>query len=370
MKKIFIIGNLFILLITGCSNKKLVYNTIYLEEAFSIIPIVTILDAEENFKDLNMETELSNITNELDNKFNVFKENSLISKINNNAGISKVEVDDEFLFVLQHAINMSNQTKINGKSLYDITIFSIWREWKFNENYYQYYNYSKPLSETIIKQKLPLVNFENIEINQENKTVFLKKENMAIDLGSIVKGYAADKICKYLKLKGFDDALIDVGGNIVTMGMNIKTNKKWKVGIQMPYTYNTEIGYIETVDTKETLVTSGIYERYIVELNEETNEQTMYHHILNPNTGYPENNELLSVTIIANNSMIADALSTAVFLMGLNNGYKYISSIEGVDAVFITKTKEIIITENIAKRFFVNNEIYTNDYKIINNNLL
>ena len=130
------------------------------------------------------------------------------------------------------------------------------------------------------------------------------------------------------------------------------------------------MGYIETNDDVETLVTSGVYERYIVELNEETHEQIMYHHILNPNTGYPENNDLLSVTIVTNNSMTADALSTAVFLMGLNAGYSYISSKENIGAIFITKNKEIIITSDLKSRFFVNEEIYINDYKIINYDLI
>ena len=96
----------------------------------------------------------------------------------------------------------------------------------------------------------------------------------------------------------------------------------------------------------------------------------MYHHILNPNTGYPENNDLLSVTIVTNNSMTADALSTAVFLMGLNAGYSYISSKENIGAIFITKNKEIIITSDLKSRFFVNEEIYINDYKIINYDLI
>jgi thiamine biosynthesis lipoprotein len=370
-RKLNIILILFLLcILSSCTNNRLIVNTLYLDEAFSIVPIVSILDEEDKFNNKNLQEDLSDITNKLDAKFNVFKENSLISKVNNNAGINSVEVDEEFLYVIKKAIDVSIETKINETSLYDISIFTIWKEWKFNENYYQYYNYSKPLAQDIINQKLPLVNFENIIINETHQTVFLKEKGMAIDLGSIVKGYAADKVSEYLKENNFHNALIDIGGNIVTLGKNIGTNKKWKVGIQMPYTYNTEIGYIETNSDVETLVTSGVYERYIVELNEETNEHIMYHHILNPNTGYPENNDLLSVTIVTNNSMSADALSTAVFLMGLSAGYNYISCKENTGAVFITKNKEIIITSNLKSRFFVNEEIYLNGYKIINYDLI
>lgn len=370
MKKNLICILLLLITLIGCSNPKVVVKTIYLDEAFSIIPIVSIIDYEHSFNNVDLQTTLSKITNELDKKFNVFKDDSLISKVNNNAGIKEVLVDDEFIYVLQEAINISKATKIKEKALYDVTIYSVWKEWKFNENYYKYYNYASPPPYDIIKQKLPLVNYEKIQINYENKTVYLEHPQMAIDLGSIVKGYAADKISEYLLFNGYENCLIDVGGNIVTLGKNIGTNKKWKAGILMPYTYSNEIGYINTLTPKETFVTSGIYERYIVEKNMETNEEKIYHHILNPNTGYPENNELLSVTIITTQSIFADALSTAVFLMGLNEGYKYVLANKNIDAVFITKNKEVIITPNIKNRFVANEEINQNDYKIINYDLI
>ena len=239
MKKNLICILLLLITLIGCSNPKVVVKTIYLDEAFSIIPIVSIIDYEHSFNNVDLQTTLSKITNELDKKFNVFKDDSLISKVNNNAGIKEVLVDDEFIYVLQQAINISKATKIKEKALYDVTIYSVWKEWKFNENYYQYYNYASPPPYDIIKQKLPLVNYEKIQINYENKTVYLEHPQMAIDLGSIVKGYAADEISEYLLFNGYENCLIDVGGNIVTLGKNIGTNKKWKVGIQMPYTYDT-----------------------------------------------------------------------------------------------------------------------------------
>lgn len=370
MKKNLSFILLLLITLIGCNTPKVVVKTIYLDEAFSIIPIVSIIDYEHSFDKIDLQSDLSKITNKLDEKFNVFKNDSLISKVNNNAGVQEVQVDDEFIYVLQEAINISKDTKIKEKALYDVSIYSVWKEWKFNENYYQYYNYASPPPQDIIKQKLPLVNYERIKINYENKTVYLEQSQMAIDLGSIVKGYAADKISEYLLQKGYQNCLIDVGGNIVTLGKNIGTNKNWKAGILMPYTYADEIGYINTLDTKETFVTSGIYERYIVEKNTETNEEIMYHHILNPHTGYPENNELLSVTIITTQSIYADALSTAVFLMGLHDGYNYVLSNKNIDAIFITKDKEIIITPNIEKRFIINEKIYQHDYKILNYDLI
>ena len=354
----------------GCSQEKLIVKTFYLDSAFSIVPIVTILDNEEKLKDENIKNQLSQITNELDEKFNVFNTNSLISIVNQNAGKKEVFVDEEFIYVLNKALKVSVDTTINNESLYDVSIFSVWKEWNFNENYYQFYNYASPPSIDIINQKLPLVDYKKIEIDSIKKTVFLKEERMAIDLGSIVKGYAADKISIYLKHNNFNNCLIDVGGNIVTLGKNIGTNKNWKVGIQMPYTFSTEIGYIEITSETETLVTSGIYERYIVDKDMKTGEEKVYHHILNPNTGYPEDNDIVSVTIVTQKSIDADALSTAIFLMGVEDGLKYINSKENLDALFITKDKIIIMSESLQQRFHVNEEIYSMGYKIKNNNLL
>lgn len=367
MKKIisFIISIVLIVLV-GCQKNDIVYKTFYLEEAFSIVPIVSVMVDNPNLISDELANELSNITSMLDRKFNVFNDDSMISEVNKNAGIKEVKVDEEFLLVLECAINTSKETKINNKVLYDVSIFSIWNEWKFNENYYQLNNYSQIPSEDIIKQKLPLIDYNKIIIDNSSNTVYLQDKGMMIDLGSIVKGYAAEKISLYLENKGLYNSLIDVGGNVITMGKNIGTNKNWKAGILEPYSIDNQIGYIKTNDYKETLVTSGIYQRYIIHQNKETKELEMYHHILNPLTGYPEDNELLSVTIITNNSMIADAYSTAIFLLGLNKGLDYVNNVDFLEAIFITKNKEIILSSGIESRFVINESIYTDGYKIIN----
>lgn len=365
MKKNLSLILLFLVIITGCNNTKYVYKTYYLEEAFSIVPVVTIMAEEQEIKNLNIEDDLNKILQKLDEKFNVFEKDSLISQVNNNSGIKSTFVDEEFIYVLSTAIKISKETEINQKSLYDVSIYSVWKEWDFNNNYYHYGNYAVPPSSEIIKQKLPLVDYKKIIIYEEHNEVFLKEKGMMVDLGSIVKGYAADKVSDFLKSIEVHNALIDVGGNIVTMGKNIGTNKNWKAGIQMPYTFDMEIGYINTNENKETLVTSGIYERYIVELDEETKTEKKYHHILNPNTGFPENNDLVSVTLVTNNSIIADAYSTALFLMGSKEGMKFVNGKDEIGAVFITKNKDILISENLKNRFFLNEKAENYGYKLI-----
>lgn len=355
---------IILLSLYGCQQDNIVYQSYYLDEAFSIVPVITIMDTKDVIQNLNIKEDLNNITQNLDHKFNVFKENSMITKINNNSGKKEVEVDDEFIYVLSKAIAISDATTINNQTLYDVSIYPIWKEWKFQENYYYFNNYASPPSSQIIKQKLPLVNYKNIIIDATKKTVYLKNEGMMIDLGSIVKGYAADKISEYLNEKGLKNCLIDVGGNVVTLGKNIGTNKKWKTGILIPYHLDKEIGYIEAIESKESFVTSGIYQRYIVEKNEENNTETIYHHILNPLTGYPENNNLLSVTIISKQSIIGDAYSTAVFLLGIEKGLEYVNNNDEIEAVFITNDKEIILSNSLINRFVINEASILEGYKI------
>lgn len=366
MKKItIIILTILIGILNGCSKTKVVAKTFYLDEAFSIVPVITILDKESSFINENIQKDLSHITNCLDEKFNVFKESSMISKVNNEAFLKDAIVDEEFLNVLNTAINVSDETKINNVAMYDITIYSIWKEWNFQDNYYVHHNYCNPPNEEVIKQKLPLVDIKNILINDQYNSIYFTKEGTQIDLGSIVKGYAADLIYEKLIDLGFENFLINVGGNIVTSGENIGTKRNWKVGITKPFSYNEEIGYIEVNNEKTSVVTSGIYERYIVSINEEGKE-TMYHHILNPVTGYPIENDLISVSIFSKESIRGDAYSTAVFSMGLERGMEFVSRNNEIDAIFITKNKEIYISEGI-KGFVVNEEIYKDDYKLIYN---
>lgn len=364
-KNISILINIILLItLSGCKKNNIIYQTYYLDEAFSIIPIVTIMDTKEVITNLNIKDDLNEITKNLDEKFNVYKEDSMITTINNNSGKEAVEVDDEFIYVLSKAIEISNATTIDNKTLYDVSIYSVWKEWQFKDNYYYYHNYSSAPATEIIKQKLPLVNYNNIIIDESQKTVFLKEKGMMIDLGSIVKGYAADKISEYLTTKGLKNCLVDIGGNIVTLGKNIGTNKKWKTGILMPYQLEQEIGYIEADEIKESFVTSGIYQRYIIEKNEETKQEIIYHHILNPLTGYPENNNLLSVTIISKQSIIGDAFSTAIFLLGLEKGLEYVNNNEDIEAVFITDDKQIVLSNNLSNRFVINEKAILEGYKI------
>ena len=184
-----------------------------------------------------------------------------------------------------------------------------------------------------IENALLKTGFQYIELNEENFSVSFKKEGMQIDLGGIAKGYAADRAAFILKENGIENALIDLGGNVYAIGKN-RNKKHWKIGLQTPWEKRGE--YYEVVEAKDTaVVTSGAYERYFEK------DGKIYHHILNPKTGYPQESEFQSVTVIHKNSALADALSTAIFVSGEKGALKAKAEFKDIKIIVVTKTSEV-----------------------------
>ena len=189
-------------------------------------------------------------------------------------------------------------------------------------------------AEEEIKEAMSHVNYRFIEID-ENK-VRLTDEKAQIDLGGIAKGYIADKLEELMKERGVTSAMIDLGGNIKVVGR--KTDgSSWNIGIQKPFADRNEvIGSVMVTD--KTVVSSGIYERYF------ECDGKIYHHIIDITTGAPSESDLESVTIIGESSAAADALSTSCILLGSQKGMALIESIEGVEAVFVTRDGNVLVS--------------------------
>lgn len=285
------------------------------------------------------------ILTDIDSKMSCQISTSEISKINKNAGRSYVKVSDNTYYVIKESINFS---KISNDT-FDISIGPIIDLWSIGTD-----NAKLP-SNKEISNKLSLVNYKNILFDDKNKSIKLVNKNMKIDLGGIAKGYAADKICDYLKNdENLENALINLGGNIYVLG-NKENNKPFSIGIQDPTKpRGNSIGNIKV--SNQSVVTSGIYERYFEKNNK------IYHHMLNPHTGYPFDNNLSSVTIISNKSMTGDALSTTVFGLGIEKGLKLIQNLDNVDAIFITKDKKIYLSNNLKDKF----KLTDNNFTIVN----
>lgn len=277
---------------------------------------------------------------DLEDILSINKSDTLIDTINKNAAIKSVKVDSETLFIITKSLEYS--TLSDGS--FDITIGPIVKLWNIG------FPDARVPSPEEIDAKLNLVDYRQIEIDQSNNAVFLKSKGMLIDLGGIAKGYAADEVVKMLKQNGTRHALVDIGGNVYALGTK-PDGSLWKIGIQDPFNPRGRvIGSIALSD--KSIVTSGIYERYLEEGGKK------YHHILNPDTGYPFENELASVTVITSNSIDGDALSTSVFSKGLEDGLEFVDTLEDVEAIFVTKDKKVYITKNLEDSFALTDDTF------------
>lgn len=263
-----------------------------------------------------------------ENLFSRTVEGSDIYNINHANG-APIEVSSETLELLETALYYCELS--NGA--FDITLAPVSDLWDFQNN-----PGALP-DEDILKETLSSVGYENISIT--GSTVQLLNSDTQIDLGAIAKGYIADQLKKYLTENGIEHAIIDLGGNILTLGGK-PDGSDFTIAIQKPFDeQGTPITTVKTSD--DSIVTSGIYQRY-VEIDGE-----IYHHILNPETGYPYDNSLYSVTIISDSSTNADALSTTCYALGLEDGLSLINNLENTEAIFITDNYELIYSDGLSE---------------------
>ncbi len=282
-----------------------------------------------------------NKVKELESILSINENGTLVDKINDAAGISPVKADDYTYTVVKKGVEYSKLS--NG--LFDISVGPIVKLWSIG------LPEAKVPTQEEINEKLPLIGYNNIELNDDDKTIYLKKKGMMIDLGGIAKGYTADVISELLTEEGVKSAIINLGGNVFAHGKKIN-GSDWRIGIQNPFSERG--GIIGTITTNnKSIVTSGIYERYIEE------NGIKYHHILSPKTGYPYENEIAGITIVSNKSIDGDALSTSVFAMGVEEGMKFVNSIDGIDAIFITKDNKVYITDSLKDIFTLTNTDFT-----------
>lgn len=280
---------------------------------------------------------------ELADKVTVNDPGSEIDKINASAGDSAVEISEDVLPLIEKAAEYS---EVHGGG-FDYTVGPITDLWRIG------FEDARVPEPHEIEEALPLVDYQKVELDSENNSVFLTEPGMKIDLGAIAKGYIADEVKEVFQENGITTAIIDLGGNIVVMGDSpTRETGGFNVGVQDPF--DSRGTYVAALNLKnQSIVTSGIYERYLEQDGE------VYHHLMNPQTGYPFENELASVTIISDDSIDGDALSTVTFGFGLEEGLEYVNNFEGIEGVFITQDREIYTSEGLADNFNLTNDAYT-----------
>jgi thiamine biosynthesis lipoprotein len=269
----------------------------------------------------------------LERLFSVTMEDSEIARLNEQSGLGEVSLSEDTLKVLKRGKEIGELTN----QAFDITISPVVKAWGFTTESEKHV----PSKETL-ESLLPLTKTDDLKIDESTSTAELLKKGMAVDLGGIAKGYTSDAVTALLKENGVTSGLIYLGGNISTIG--IKPNgEKWKVAIENPQDVNDYVAILEVQDCS--VITSGGYQRYF----EENGKR--YHHIIDSNTGYPADKGLLSVTIISKDGTKADGLSTALFVMGLEEAVDLWRNSGDFEAVFITDDGKVIATEGAAAFF-------------------
>lgn len=258
-------------------------------------------------------------------------EGSEVWNINDNAGQNPVKINDYTMGLIEDSLYYGEITE-GG---FDITIAPLMDTWGF------YDRESRLPSDAEIGEVLPLVDYRLLEVDAEAGEVFLPEAGMTLDLGGIAKGYIVDIGIEVLKQEGIESAFMNAGGDIRVMDGK-PDGDPWWIGVPNPRSdgYQNELKARIPLENSA-IVTSGDYERYFEE------DGRLYHHIIDPDSGYPAE-ELASVTIIAPETDDADALSTAVFVMGPQKGMELVENLPGVEAVLITPDLDILYSTGLG----------------------
>ena len=325
MKKFRLLGVLLpaLLLLFGCSS---VSDTPVSRTATFFDTVITIKIYDKDAEDvLNACIEKCK---DYESRFSRTLEGSEIYQLNH-AGGQAVELSPDTV----ELINLGLKYCELSEGSFDITVAPLDDVWNFKEN-----AGTVPDPAAIAEAKSH-VNYHTVVVN--GNQVQLTDPAAQIDLGGVAKGYIADKLKSFMKQQGVTSAIIDLGGNVLAIGGK-PGGDSFNIGIQKPFAeQGTPITSVKIKD--KSVVSSGIYQRYFKV------DDKIYHHILSPATGYPCENNLLGVTIVAGSSADADGLSTTCFILGRKKGMELINKISGVEAVFITDDYKLHYTSGFKK---------------------
>ncbi len=261
-------------------------------------------------------------------------DDSDVSKINAAAGGKPVHVGDEVLGVIQKALEVARASK----GAFDITVGAFRGLWKFDQD----------IDGTIpdpadVRARLPLVGYRNVLVDAKKSTVKLRRKGMRITLGGIAKGYAVDRSVKILHQRGLRNFIIQAGGDLYASGR--RGDRSWRVGIRDPRGARDAIFALAEIQDA-TFSTSGDYERAVVKDN------VRYHHILDPSTGFPAKKSR-SVTVMTGDAITADVWSTALFVLGADEGMKLVEKMPGLEAVFVDADNKVHVSSGLQAKLYV-----------------
>ncbi len=342
-----IMALIFLLIPTSCSKNKNDEYTNFndnIYDAFdTFITFTSYAKTNEEFEEnFNIVKDEFHRLHKLYDIYNDYEGINNIKTINDNAGIAPVEVDKDIIELIKFSKEM--EEKYSNKT--NIAFGSVLRIW---------HDYRERAIENPEKAEIPKMeeleeaskhtDINKVIINEENSTIFLEDENMSLDIGATSKGYASQKVMDKVKENGCKSAILNAGGNVISLGKPIeKDRNKWGIGLQKPiYEDGASSGIIDTVYGNDiSVVTSGDYQRYF-----EVNGK-IYNHIIDPETLMP-GEYFKAVTVVGKDSGIADYFSTTLFLMSEDEGKKLLDKVDGVEATWIHNDNSITSTKGMDK---------------------
>lgn len=324
MKRIIFITAVLALFLWGCSSRS---NEKKSSDIFAMDTYMNMQVYGEN-ADIALDKAEQEIYR-LEKLFSVTDDSSEVYKINNSQG-KKIEITEDVRSLIEFSENMRGKT--NG--CFDIRIYPILKEWGFTTGEYKIPEISR------IAELKELS--ENTAVLLEGNSVICS-ENGEIDFGAAAKGYTSDRIAEIFRENGIESAIINLGGNVHAFGKK-PDNSLWNVAVTDPFSPDETMGILRVSD--KAVITSGDYQRYFT-----GDDGKKYCHIINPSTGYPAESGLVSVTVVGENGLLCDALSTAFFVMGREKTEVYLKNQSEVSVLLVETDRTLVISEAISDYF-------------------
>ena len=265
--------------------------------------ITLIISAKELQQQPTLQPEIDKLLKDINHKMSTYQSDSEISVFNSTPSIDWIPVSKDLYHVVKTAQSISKLS--NG--YFDISISPLIELWGFGTKV----KVNSPNSEGI-KQAMSHIGYQNLTIQENPPTLKKKDPTLKIDLSSIAKGYAVDKISEYFNTKSINNHLVEIGGEVKAKGKNL-SGKKWRIAIENPDINSRTLNSFLELDNTA-VATSGDYRNYYVENNQRLS------HIIDPKTGYPIKHKLASVTVVNNSTMLADAWATSLMVLGEEKG--------------------------------------------------
>lgn len=264
---------------------------------------------------------------QLEKELSVTSENSDVWILDHN---KKADISDDTARIIRKAVDIGSRT--NGAL--DITLYPLVREWGFTTG-----EYSIPDTKRVA-ELLKNVGYERIKLDGNKAEL---PQNAEIDLGALAKGYTGDEVIDIMKSHGVSSAIVSLGGNVQALGSK-PDGSSWKVAVRDPFSPEKDMCVVEI--SGKAVITSGNYERFFT-----GDDGRNYWHILDPKDGFPADNGIVSATVIGDNGLECDALSTAFFVMGLDKTMEYLADNPGNDVILVTDDRKIYYSSGLSDKF-------------------